>query len=100
MGVLPEMKPGRCVRAREDGGGGTTRRGRSRRLSRRRRTDLGAARLAGRGPTLYVHHVKHAGDFRCGCCWREVVSTPRLACTPRVAGVVEDYDGTCERFKE
>ena len=34
---------------------------RARRPSRRRRTDPGAARSAGREPILYVHHVKHVG---------------------------------------
>ena len=52
---------GGCVRAREGGDGRVTRRSRSRRLSRHRRTDLAEARLAGRGPILYVHHGKHAG---------------------------------------
>ena len=56
-GVIPES----CVRARGGGGGRTTRSWCSRHVSRRRRTDLGAARLAGRGPTPYVHHGKHAG---------------------------------------
>ena len=40
------------------------------------------------------------GDFGCGCCWREVVSTAGLACTFRVVGVVEDYNGTFERFED
>ena len=39
------------------------------------------------------------GDLGCGCCWREAVSIARLACTFRVIGVVEDYNGTLERLE-
>ena len=90
------VKSGSCVRAWEGGGGRATRRSRSRRPSRRRRTDLGEARLTGRGLILYADHGKHAG---CGCCWREVVSIAHLACTFRVVWVVEDYNVTFERFE-
>ena len=39
------------------------------------------------------------GDFGCGCCWREVVLIARLTSTFRVVWVVEDHDGTLERFE-
>ena len=53
-----------CVRARKGGGGRQNRRSRTRPPSRRRRTDLGAACLAGRGLILHMHHGKHAGRFQ------------------------------------
>ena len=93
------LRSGSCVRAWEGGGGRATRRSRSRRPSRRRRTDLGEARLTGRGLILYAHYGKYRGDFGCGCCWREAVSIARLACTFRVVGVVGGYNCTFERFE-
>ena len=53
---------GEIRKLRSEGEGGrATRRSRSRRPSQRRRTDLGEARLAGRGPIPYAHRGKHAG---------------------------------------
>ena len=52
---------GSCVRLREGGDGRATRRWRSCHPSRRRKTDLEAARTIGREPMPYVHHGKHAG---------------------------------------